>query len=73
MKANDQTYILRQSLWRFEQKRGSGGHSKSFHVARRDIENLQEISVSENYVTYLIRFIRDETRGMDLRLGTIIS
>jgi hypothetical protein len=39
-------------------------------VTRRDIEKFQEISVSENHRTYLVRFIRDETRGMDLHVST---
>jgi hypothetical protein len=43
------------------------------YVPRRDIEKFQEIYVSENHGTHLIRFIRDETRGMDLHLGITIS
>jgi hypothetical protein len=42
-------------------------------VAHRDIEKFQGISVSENHGIYLNRFIRDETRGMDLHIGTDVS
>jgi hypothetical protein len=42
-------------------------------VARRDIEKFQEISVNKNHRTYQSRFIRDETRGMDLHIGTTES
>jgi hypothetical protein len=40
------------------------------HVPRRDIEKFQEISMSENHGTYRVRFIRNETTGMDLHIGT---
>jgi hypothetical protein len=40
-------------------------------VARQDIENFHEIPVSENHRIYRNRFIQDETRGMDLHIGTI--
>jgi hypothetical protein len=43
------------------------------HVPRQDIEKFQEISGNENYGTNLSRYIRDETRGMDLHIGTIAS
>jgi hypothetical protein len=42
-------------------------------VPSREIEKVQEIYVSENHGTYLSRFIRDETRGMYLHIGTINS
>jgi phage FluMu protein Com len=39
----------------------------------RDIEKFQEISASENHGIYLIRSVRDETRGIDLHNGTGLS
>jgi hypothetical protein len=44
-----------------------------FHVARRDIENFQEISGNEKYGTYPWHFIQGETRGMDLHIDTVQS
>jgi hypothetical protein len=36
-------------------------------------EKFQEFYVSKNHGTYLIRFIRDKTRGMDLYIGITVS
>jgi hypothetical protein len=38
-------------------------------VTRQDIEKFQEVSGNENHETYP-SFIRDETRGVDLHIGT---
>jgi hypothetical protein len=37
------------------------------------MEKIQEISVNENHGTYPSCFIRDETRGKDLHIGTVMS
>ena len=34
-------------------------------------EKFQKFYVSKNHGTYLIRFIRDKTRGMDLYIGRL--